>query len=438
MSSRRTFLAAAAALALPRALHARSTVFDADVAIVGAGAAGLAAARECERLGRSFVLMEARERVGGRVFTDISLGEPFDAGAVYIHWADANPWAEVARDLEVATVPDDGRRGGLLLYENGVRVERTPGRGAGFQRLGELVERLDAGAPDVSIADLAAPEGADVARAAASMARLSLGEDPQRVSAQDYARLNDGADLLLPGGYGTLVARYGAGLAARMGVRVERIDVSGAGVALDTSRGKLRAKAAIVTVSAGVLASGGIAFIPPLPAATQEAIAGLGMGVLTKIALKFGPGRFGIADGDDLFDANGAGQVLDFECWGFGRDLVVAHLGGDYAREVLALGRDGAVAHALERFAAIAGSDARRSFGGGAVADWLHDPFSLGSYSHCLPGQAGARGKLAAPVAEKLWFAGEATGGPDHGGAMTAGGAFLAGRDAARAAALLP
>ena len=438
MSSRRTFLSAAAALALPRALHARSAVFDADVAIVGAGAAGLAAARECARLGRTFALLEARGRIGGRVFTDASLGDPFDAGAVYIHWAASNPWAEVAHDLEVATVPDDGRRGGLLLYENGVRIERSPRRGAAFRRVGELFDRLDPDAPDASIADLAAAEGEDVALAAASMTRMSLGEDPQRVSAQDYARLDDGADLLLPGGYGTLVARYGAGLPVRTGVRVTRIDTGGPGVALETPQGRLRTRAAVVTVSAGVLASGAIAFAPALPLATQEAIAGIGMGVLTKIALRFGPDHLGIGDGDDLFDSDGAGRVLDFECWGFGRDLVVAHLGGDYARQVLALGREGAIGHALDRFVAIAGSDARKSFGGGAVADWLHDPFALGSYSHCLPGQASARGKLAAPVAGKLWFAGEATGGPGHGGAMTAGGAYIAGRDAARAAAALP
>ena len=431
--TRRDLLAASAALALPRALHAQSAVFDADVVIVGAGAAGLAAARECERLKLAFVVIEARQRSGGRVFTDVSLGEPFDAGAAYIHWAETNPWSDAARDLGIAAVPDKSQQGGFQLYENGLRMERPPRRGEAYQKLSDLLD-IDADRePDVSVADLVAPEGDEVVRAAGAMCRMSLGEDPQRVSAKDYARLTGGEDLLLPGGYGTLVARYGAGLPVRTGVRAQRIDTSGPGVEVETSHGTLRARAAVVTVSAGVLAAGGIAFSPALPVATQEGIAGLGMGVLTKIALRFGPDHFEIADGADLFDIGGPGEMVDFECWGFARDLVVAHVGGDHARRVLAQGRDGAVAEMLERFVAIAGRAAKKSFAGGTLADWLHDPFALGSYSHCLPGQADARPKLAEPVAEKLWFAGEATGGPGHAGAMTAGGAFLAGRDAVRA-----
>ncbi|MBV9065133.1 MAG: FAD-dependent oxidoreductase, partial [Methylobacteriaceae bacterium] len=120
--TRRSLLAGAgAALALPPIAHAQSAS-EADVLIVGAGAAGLAAARECQRLRKSFILVEARDRIGGRVFTDASLGHPFDAGARYIHWAERNPWTRPARELGVATRVDISSPGGFQFYANGKTV----------------------------------------------------------------------------------------------------------------------------------------------------------------------------------------------------------------------------------------------------------------------------------------------------------------------------
>jgi monoamine oxidase len=129
------------------------------------------------------------------------------------------------------------------------------------------------------------------------------------------------------------------------------------------------------------------------------------------------------------------GQTFDFECWTFGRDIVVANFGGDHARHITAEDDAAAIAATLEAFVRVVGSSARKSFTGGSVHAWHRDPLSLGCYSHCLPGHADARAKLAEPVANRIFFAGEATGGEDFGGAMTAGGAFLAGQAAALRAA---
>ena len=435
--SRRRLLAATAALALPRALHAQTAAFDTDIAIIGAGAAGLAAARECQLLQRSFVLLEARQRIGGRVFTDHSLGEPFDAGAVYIHWAESNPWAGIARGLNIATQADKASVGAFQFFERGQRQERNPKRGAAFEKVADLLDSDLGEVPDVSFAERFAGQGDELAQAAGSLARMALGEEPERVSARDYGRLWSGDDLLVPSGYGNLVARYGADVPVRLGVTVTGIDTSGAGVTLATSQGTIRAKHTIVTLSAGVLASGAIRFTPALPVITQEAIAGIGMGALSKIALRFDGSRFAIPEGSDLFDTAGSREVFDFECWAYGRSLVVVQVGGDHARAILGLGRAGAIATALDVFCTMVGAQARAAFVGGTTADWLADPLALGCYSHALPGYADARARLASPVAGALWFAGEATGGEDFGGAMTAGGAFLAGRDAVRAIARL-
>jgi monoamine oxidase len=118
---------------------------------------------------------------------------------------------------------------------------------------------------------------------------------------------------------------------------------------------------------------------------------------------------------------------------------VVVIFGGDHAREVVRMGEAGAVALALEQFGKLVGRDARAAFRGGRLAAWSEDPYAMGCYSHAIPGHANARAKLALPVAERIFFAGEATGGggDEFGGAMTAGGAYLAGQDAARKAARL-
>lgn len=432
--TRRAVCAGAAVLAAPGLARAQ-TGFDLDVVVIGAGAAGLAAGRELEKLGKRFVMLESRARVGGRLFTDTSLGAPVDAGAIFIHWAERNPWREVAAGLGVPTGPEP--RGELRLFENGAPIpeaERRRRQG-GFRGLARYLEEGDV--PDVSVSERVAPGGPELTVAAGRAMRLSLGEEPERVSALDYARLWTGDDLVVPTGYGALAERYGAGLPIRLSSPVAAIRWGGAGVEVDTPAGTLTARRVIVTVSVGVLKAGRIAFSPALPAPTLAALDGLGMGALAKIALRFNGERFGLKPQTDLFDRVGERAMFDFECFAQDRDLVVAHLGGDHAREVFAQGRQGAVEAALTAFERIVGPQARKAFLAGQGYGWIGDPNTLGAYSHARPGHAGARAALAVPVGERIWFAGEATGGiaPDFGGAMTAGGAFLAGQAAARAAA---
>jgi monoamine oxidase len=435
--TRRSFVATAgAALALPYLARAQPAT-DTDVLIVGAGAAGLAAARECQRLGKSFILLEARDRIGGRVFTDLSLGQAFDAGARYIHWAERNPWAGVARNLGIATSPDISSAAGFRFYANGKPVpeaDRSLRRQA-FATLSRLLDDDPANVPDVSLIEEVAARDKVLAEAAGGLARMALGEEPERVSARDYARLWSGDDLVVPGGYGTLVQAYGAGLPVRLSTHVNATRWDGQGIAAETRDGTIRANAAIITVPPSVLASGAIRFTPELPGETRDALAGLGAGALTKIGLKFDGTRFDVPPDSDIFEIEDAGATFDFECWTFGRDLVIANFGGDHARHVTADGDAAAVAAALDAFTRVVGSSARRSFVDGSVHAWHRDPLSLGCYSHCLPGHADARAKLAEPIAERIFFAGEATGGDDYGGAMTAGGAFLAGQAAALRAA---
>ena len=435
--TRRSLLAAGASLALPTALQAQGTVFDTDVVIVGAGSAGLAAAHELQRRNLRFVMLEARERIGGRVFTDRSLGAPFDAGALYIHWSERNPWREIAQASGIEAVSDQIlSRGTTLQRENGRPGEQR--RESYWRHLSDLFDTDSGPVPDVSFIERIGAEQ-ELRRGTMSMARMTLGEEPERVSALDYARLWSGADLVMREGYGTLVQTYGAGVPVRLSTPVRAIDWSGQGVVVETSAGRITSAAVIVTVPVNVLKAGSIRFTPDLPASTRDGLDGLEMGALSKIALRFEGDRFDLPPNSSLWDNLGERVGFNFDMWPYDRDIAVAYLGGDHARELTRDGDAAALDRVLERLTVVFGSRVRAAYRGGRVHAWMNDPLSLGCYSHARPGHAEARARLAQPVAERIYFAGEATAaGPDgsFGAAMTAGGAFLAGLAAAQAIAL--
>lgn len=434
MFDRRTLLTGAAAATLAGGGRA-AVAADVDVVVIGAGAAGIAAAHALKTAGRRALVLEARDRIGGRAFTDASLGPAYDAGAMFIHWAERNPWVEIARDLGVET-PVEPRGGGFRVFADGrpmAETDRQRRRGA-FGQLDRRLETVDLTRRDLSIAELLGDLGTEMAPVASSGLLLSIGEESERISARDYQRLWAGDDRVVPSGYGNLVARHGAGLDIRLNEPVEAVRWDGPGVTVTSRSGTLRANACIVTVPVGVLKAGTIRFTPELPATTRDALAGIGMGALTKIALRLEGDRFGIAPGMSFLEAGSPRRLMNLDLFPDGKDLVIAYCGGDYARELSQAGPAEARAHLTELLARMIGADVRKVVTGIAFPAWWTDPFARGSYSVCLPGQDGAREALAEPVGGRIWLAGEATAG---GGAMTVGGATLAGRAAAAAVARL-
>ncbi len=421
-------MAASVALPLGSGLAA-----EADVIVIGAGAAGIAAAHQLKAAGRRAIVLEARDRVGGRAFTDASLGPAYDAGAMFIHWAERNPWVQIARDLGVAT-SDESWGGGFRVFAGGqpmADADRQRRRGA-FGQIDRRLETVDLAKRDVSIRDLLGDLGPDLAPIASSGLLLSIGEESERISARDYQRLWAGEDLLVPSGYGNLVARHGAGLDIRLNQPVSEIRWDGPGVSVTTPAGTLRAQACIVTVPVGVLKAGAIRFTPDLPARTRDALDGIGMGALTKIALKVEGDRFGISPGTSFLEAGSPKRLMNFDLFPEGKDLIVAFCGGDHARELSAAGPAATRDHLTTLLSSMIGSDIRKAVTGISFPAWWTDPFARGSYSVCLPGREAAREQLAEPIGGRLFIAGEATAG---GGAMTVGGATLAGRAAAAAVA---
>lgn len=422
--SRRAVLASAL-LAAPAL---RASARGGTVVIVGAGSAGLAAASALRAAGQTFTLVEARDRIGGRAFTDKALGPdcPFDAGAEYIHWAERNPWAPIARQAGARFAREDGWARTLMIDGRPATDAEKAKRRAGFSGLDALLEPK--GGADRSLAEAARAGGPDAEQATAGLSRLSLGEDPQRVSAADYDRLWSGSDLWVDG-YGDLVARHFSDLPVTLGCPVQAVDWSGRDVRVETASGVLAAAAVIVTVPVGVLKAGTIRFTPALPDAAQGALDGLHMGAYTKVGLRLDPARIDPAAVGDVVSIARSGPTLYFEMGPFGRNLAVANLGGDLARDLCRAGEAAAVALATERLGSILGDSARGAVLSGRLAGWWTDPHARGSYSVVAPGHAEARGRLRETVGGRVFFAGEALAG---GGAMTVGGATLDGERAAR------
>ncbi len=415
-----------------------------DAVVIGAGAAGLAAARALAARGRSVVVLEASGRIGGRAWTahPPELGGIwFDMGAIWLHAAEHNPLVPLAREA-----------GEKLLDAAEIRCKRTfiEGRpaseaeyadyAAAWDRFEAAADRLLDGPEDVPLAAVAQtlPDDPWAATIEAWEGPVICAVNADRYSLRDWRRNSLwGSNLVPEGGIGAFITRrLGAGLDIRLNAQAIGIDWSGSGsVQVETAQGTLRAGACIVTVSTGVLASGAIRFDPALPTRTQEALAALPMGLATKVALRAtGPDRLDLPQHCSLdHRLRSAGEpFMIFQCWPYGRDYVQGWIGGSPAWELARLGDAAAADFALTELRRLLGSRADRLFAGGArlVTHWDADPWARGAYAYVPPGQSGARAALAEPLADgRLVFAGEAC----HDGlAGTVGGAWLSGEAAAR------
>jgi len=257
--------------------------------------------------------------------------------------------------------------------------------------------------------------------------------DSDQVSTRDLFNFNDtNIDWPIVEGYGALVARYGERLAVALATPATRIAWGDHGVVVETAKGSVQARAAVIAVPTSVLSSQAISFDPPLPIAKQEAIHNIPLGNAEKIIFRvegdpFGmrPGSFGIARAD-------VPRTAGYQFFPFERPLVIGFLGGSCALELAAEGEDAMTAFGVGELVQMFGSDVRRHIGGSAVTKWASDPFIGGGYAAARPGHAHRRADLAAPLDGKLFFAGEACSIDAY---ATCHGAYLTGVAAANAAA---
>ncbi|WP_343870150.1 NAD(P)/FAD-dependent oxidoreductase, partial [Caenispirillum bisanense] len=423
--------AAATALLLGRSRAARAA--DVDVAVIGAGTAGLAAATALREAGLTVTVLEARDRIGGRAVTAPLFGVPMDLGAAWLHSSDRNPLTPVARASGLTVVRDPQDAEVWLPRRRFLDVDGLAAFEDAYDATAEALSDLASDQGDLAAAALPAPAN-DLDRLARQLiGPLTHGVPFEALSAVDFdEQIDTGEESFIAEGMGTLVATLGAVADVRLNTAVRAVDWSGPGVTLHTGSGSLRARAVLVTVSVGVLSAGTIRFTPALPADTARAIGGLRMGLLNKVVLHLPGNPLDLDPFDRLHALMADGSALDVVHRPFGSDLAVAFLGGPEAWALEKEGEAAAVATVTERLAQVYGSDLRGMIAGATATAWGADPFSLGAYSAALPGQATARAALALPVGDRVFFAGEAC---DVQWATQVPGAWQSGRTAARAIA---
>lgn len=401
---------------------------DVDVVIVGAGSAGLAAARVVQASGRSFRVLEAMDRIGGRAFTSSEhFGVPFDIGCAWLHAADRNPYFDEARQAGWTLYPHDMSLDHLYFGKRKASAEEFEAVRRADARIQAKIDGHEG--PDASLGSLLSD--CHALRAASTFSGpMDFGKDDDEISIEDFKAAADlDPNYFTKEGFGSLVARFGAGIPVQLSTPVRNVRWGGPGVAIGTDRGTVRAKAAIVTASPAVLAFEEIEFLPRLPDGHAEAIFDLPMGMLTKIPLEISGGRFGLRPFDDLLIEGPARHDLFFLCFPFDIDLMVGFVGGDFAWEMEAAGEAAGIDYVVRQLCGIFGNDARKYICRAAMTRWSGERFVRGAYAAARPGKARARATLREPVGERIWFAGEHLAGPLI---QTCAGARLSGEAVAR------
>lgn len=449
--SRRRFLAAAGfsvAAAPFGGRHSTSVPRRAarqPVVVVGAGIAGIAAARSLQDQGVAVIVLEARNRIGGRIWTDrTTLGAPVDLGASWIHGATGNPISALAGQAGIATRPTD--------YENNVlyRSNGSEASDSTQDALGELYddlmaqvitlgeERQERGLADLPLGtaldsvlakmDLSAFERSGLDYLVNTTIEHEFAADVSTLSLFHYdeGELFGGRDVVFPGGYDQVVNTLAKDLDIRLGVAVEKITYSGRPVTVQTNAGMLEAAAVVLTVPLGVLQAGAILFEPPLPARKREALDKIGIGLLDKVYLRF-PSAFWdrTAEFINYMPEQHGRWAESLNLYAYTQQPIwLGFNAGSYARTIEAMDDDAVVRDGLQVLRTIYGAGVPQP-AATIVTRWLADPYAKGSYSFLRPGATPAlRDALAAPLAGRLFFAGEAT---NRDYPATVHGAYLSG-----------
>jgi monoamine oxidase len=380
-----------------------------DVAIIGAGAAGLGAAHALKRSGLSTLVLEARDRVGGRGHTIMAAPDiAFDLGCGWLHSADKNSFVEVAERLDFAVnraLPPWRERAYGNAFPQQDRNDFIRAIDEFYERAKEAAKRADG--HDIP-ANLCLEPGNRWNPMIDAISTYINGCELDQVSLLDLEAYEDtNINWRVRRGYGALMAAYGVSCEIALNTQVSLIDHSGKQVRIETSQGTLTANKVIITVPTNLIADEALRFHPALPAKV-DAARGLPLGLADKVMLALDQPDALPNDGN-LRGATMRTAMGSYHLRPFGQPCIEGFFGGRFAQELEDAGNGALAAQAIDEIVALLGSDYRRKLTPLSESRWAHDPFARGSYSHALPGHAGDRAVLAAPIDGRLFFAGEAT-----------------------------
>lgn len=396
------------------------------VIVIGAGVAGLAAAKTLAGRGHDVVVLEARPRIGGRIATSSLWADtPVDLGAAWIHGAQGNPITKIARAVRAKMVATSSESQ-IVYGENGSVLDAAAASHLESLRTG--IQRAITQAQTTLRTDISLQSAIETGmrwsqRSLADQIAMrylinsdyehEYGGSSTMLSASwfDADSQFAGDDLLFVTGYKAVTESLAKGLALRVGESVRRVRVQGGVVSVDTQSRTFTADKVLVTLPLGVLKANAVEFIPGLPAAKTNAINRLGMGVLNKCILRFD--RTFWAEQVDWLGyipaLNGRWAEWISLSRQVGRPILVGFNAADFGRDIEHWTDVEIVASAMETL--------RRIYGSGApdpvayqITRWASDPFAYGSYSFLPVGATpGLRDDLAAKIGQSIFFAGEAT-----------------------------
>jgi monoamine oxidase len=387
-----------------------------NVAVIGAGAAGLAAARTLQAAGVRVTIFEARAHAGGRAFTDHSLGCPADLGAAWLHFANENPFSGMARrfNFTIDTREPDWGPGGRIAGER-PSDEEAARWGAAMQRFYGRIGAAAAAGRDVALSSVL-PDDEFRPRFDAVMT-WAVGAESREISTVDLDNYAEGGpNWAVLEGVGAIVARAAADLAGEITIRtstpVTEIHWLGPEVLVRSDAGDWRGDAVIVTVPTAVLARSAIRFEPALPPSHRDAIEALPLGVVNTVFFRMDES---VLPPEPLFTVGTAStsRTAHYQLSPATQPLALAFFGGDLSRELEQ--RGALVDFAREELGRIFGPLFVAGIRGELATAWLADPFAGGSYSVARPGEAAQRQVLAQMPGERLAFAGEACSRSHYG-----------------------
>ncbi|MEO0537817.1 MAG: NAD(P)/FAD-dependent oxidoreductase [Cyanobacteria bacterium P01_A01_bin.123] len=399
-----------------------------DTIIIGAGAAGLAAARTLQDANRSVLLLEARDRLGGRVNTNYDFApHPIECGAEYLHGENivTRDWV---RRYRLATLPVFDQYRHQFMYVNQKllpfrRWSTIPGMEVLDVMDGSpidtwIAEWIDDGKPDVSLAQFLSLHqvelSTEVRRIVDHFLSGSYGATLDQLGVYGLAELTYEGDgdrySRLQNGYSHLLERFAAGLNIRCATPVARIRWNSSGVQIQTETDTTyTAQQVVITLPLALLQANAVAFEPQLPEAKLNAIQGLGAGHITKLILKF----------DQPFwsqKLESCLTILDTQLWwrpGWKRNneapVFTAYTGATGADQLGALGQEGAIRAGLQNLEQMFEMPLAERLIDALFVDWQADPYAQMAYSYVPVNGAGLRSQLAQPIDQVLFFAGEAT-----------------------------